>query len=148
MLRMLPHTIAHGQRKQNILHLVLFSGKWEACLLVHNPECGQGFGNLKWRSPLRTSTQHHLPRPSLQLRDTGAEDVGRDWGAHTRCTKKGEAEGEGEGLLQAVSKAALHRGRCSIQVPRLLFVAPCMKERMRLKEDDATCSVYPMADEL
>lgn len=59
--------IAHGQRKQNMLPSVLFSGKWEACFLVHNPEHGQGFGNLKWRSCLHTSTQHHLPYPSLQL---------------------------------------------------------------------------------
>jgi len=132
-----------------LLHFAVFSGKREVCLLVQSPERGQVFGNLKCRSPLHGSTQHRWPCAAPQLRDTGPEDVGHDGGRHARCTRSGAAVGDGEGPRQAVSKAALrHSGTCGAQVPGLLVVTLPVKEKMRLKEDDATCSVYPAADEL
>lgn len=52
------------------------------------------------------------------------------------------------GMKEQGEGALFHRGTHSTQVPRLLHVTPHMTEKRTLKGDDATCRVYPMADEL
>lgn len=60
----------------------------------------------------------------------------------------GEWWGKERACCRLSARQPLHRGTHSRQLPRLLFVTPRMMEKTRLKEDDATCSVYAMADEL
>lgn len=143
MQQTLQHTTAHGYRKQTILHFLLFSGKQEVCSLVHDPEHGQGFESPKRRSP----THLHTASPALpKSAAVGHWPRGHlSWLGHThKAHEEGERGGGRRGPVTRCYTAALPD---SPQVPRLLFVTPRTKEKVRLKEDDATCSVYAMVDE-
>lgn len=99
---------AHGQWKQNTLHGVLLSGKWDTFACAH-------------------------PGVWAGLWDARPEAAG------VTEALRGRRSSRGEGAL-------LHTGTHSTQLPRL--ITPHVTEETRLKGGDATCGVYPVADEL
>lgn len=120
---------AHGQWKQNTLHGVLLSGKWDTFA------CAQpGVWAGLWDSKVTlTYLPHGPPCPTLWLWDAGPEAAG------VTEALRGRRSSRGEGAL-------LLRGTHSTQLPRL--ITPHVTEETRLKGGDATCGVYPVADEL